>query len=244
MSWENRGSKRSWESRDGGGDKEMCGDFKRGDCSRGDRCRFSHGDGKSGGGGGGSRLDDRGKYGNSDWGRDKGQEMCGDFKRGDCTRGDRCRFSHGEDGGGGGGKSGGGKGKRGKKEHVSAKSLDDDLDKYFGKEPKKTTDSDKLDDKLDAYFGKDKKEEPAKATVKCGHADCNLAVHSDKTVSETFCCKLCEEASKKEPRESPAHGKRCEKREHKEEEEKKDAEEKKEEPEDKKAEDKKADESE
>merc|ERR1719281_1283226 len=25
--------------------RELCGDFKRGDCRRGDRCRYSHGDG-------------------------------------------------------------------------------------------------------------------------------------------------------------------------------------------------------
>jgi len=39
--------------------------------------------------------------------------MCGDFKRGNCTRGDRCRFSHGDAGGGGGTEKGkdGGKGK-------------------------------------------------------------------------------------------------------------------------------------
>eukprot|EP00913_Durusdinium_trenchii_P012122 g11385.t1 len=31
-----------------------------------------------------------------------GGEQCGDFKRGRCTRGAACRFSHGDDGGGGG----------------------------------------------------------------------------------------------------------------------------------------------
>ena len=33
---------------------------------------------------------------------------CGDFKRGMCTRGARCKFSHGGMGGGGGGGFGGG----------------------------------------------------------------------------------------------------------------------------------------
>eukprot|EP00971_Amphidinium_carterae_P339724 6477691-Amphidinium_carterae.2 len=32
------------------------------------------------------------------WGRLWRQELCGDFKRGVCTRGDRCRFSHVEGG--------------------------------------------------------------------------------------------------------------------------------------------------
>mmetsp|Transcript_146283 Transcript_146283/g.467378 ORF Transcript_146283/g.467378 Transcript_146283/m.467378 type:complete len:166 (-) Transcript_146283:73-570(-) len=43
----------------GGDDKEMCGDFKRGNCDRGDRCRYSHGDGESRGGGGRDDRDDR-----------------------------------------------------------------------------------------------------------------------------------------------------------------------------------------
>jgi len=33
----------------GGGKGEMCGDFKNGNCSRGDSCRFSHGQGSSAG---------------------------------------------------------------------------------------------------------------------------------------------------------------------------------------------------
>jgi len=51
--------------------REPCGDFKRGDCNRGDRCRYSH-----------------------DLGGQDTRELCGDFKRGDCNRGDRCRYSH------------------------------------------------------------------------------------------------------------------------------------------------------
>eukprot|EP00438_Fugacium_kawagutii_P009341 Skav234559 [mRNA] locus=scaffold2556:497961:515995:+ [translate_table: standard] len=54
---------------------EMCADFKRGNCHRGERCKFSHGDGT---------------------GREPfGIEMCADFKRGACFR-DHCKFSHGE----------------------------------------------------------------------------------------------------------------------------------------------------
>lgn len=58
------------------GFKEMCGDFRRGECSRGDRCRYSH----DGPGGVSTRVD--------------GREICGDFKRGTCNRGDTCRYSH------------------------------------------------------------------------------------------------------------------------------------------------------
>lgn len=32
----------------GGGGAEVCGDFKRGNCSRGARCRFAHGDNQGG----------------------------------------------------------------------------------------------------------------------------------------------------------------------------------------------------
>jgi len=66
------------------GFKEMCGDFRRGECSRGDRCRYSH----EGPGGVSTRAD--------------GREMCGDFKRGMCSRGDTCRYSHDIGGGLGG----------------------------------------------------------------------------------------------------------------------------------------------
>eukprot|EP00435_Cladocopium_sp_Y103_P059644 s1422_g21.t1 len=47
---------------------EMCADFKRGACHRGDRCKFSHG-------------------------REPLGEMCADFKRGACFR-EHCKFSH------------------------------------------------------------------------------------------------------------------------------------------------------
>jgi len=240
----------------------MCGDFKRGDCSRGDRCRFSHGgggggrSGGGGGGGGGSKLDDRGKWGKS-WGNEK--EMCGDFKRGDCSRGDRCRFSHGDDGGDSKRAKTDGKydkkicgdfargdctrGDRCKFSHEDLKkTLDDDLDAYFGKAPAKkaTTEEGKLDSKLDDYFAKGSKEAKETVTVKCSHPDCTLAVHSDKSVSDKFCCKLCQEADQKDPKGSPAHGKRCENVTHKE--KKKEEEDKKETAGEEKADDKKVEE--
>jgi hypothetical protein len=51
-----------------GGKNEVCGDFLKGRCTRGETCRFSH---------------------------DKGQgPPCRDFLKGLCTRGDQCRYSH------------------------------------------------------------------------------------------------------------------------------------------------------
>ena len=66
----------------------VCYAFQKGECTRGDSCRFSHTmrDGYGGGGGGGGG----------------GAPVCYAFQRGECTRGDACRFSHTEGGGGGG----------------------------------------------------------------------------------------------------------------------------------------------
>ena len=68
----------------GGGQRPrgVCFDFQKGQCDRGDACRFSHMLGGGGGGGGG---------------------VCFDFQKGQCDRGDACRFSHMLGGGGGGG---------------------------------------------------------------------------------------------------------------------------------------------
>eukprot|EP00927_Polykrikos_kofoidii_P009348 TRINITY_DN1389_c0_g1_i1.p1 TRINITY_DN1389_c0_g1~~TRINITY_DN1389_c0_g1_i1.p1 ORF type:complete len:1390 (+),score=381.42 TRINITY_DN1389_c0_g1_i1:39-4172(+) len=150
-----------WDSANGGGAKtwddpkkgttpaasstvELCGDFKKGNCNRGDRCRYSHGDGggaqgwnndKSSWGDDGAKKDEKdswggGKKDDSSWkgnswekkdvwetsvrgtagnggasgGGGEGTtpaasstvELCGDFKRGNCNRGDRCRYSHGD----------------------------------------------------------------------------------------------------------------------------------------------------
>jgi len=52
------------------------------------------GGGPNFGGGGGSRSGD--PLASFDA---MGRELCGDFKRGDCRRGDRCRYSHGDGGG-------------------------------------------------------------------------------------------------------------------------------------------------
>lgn len=53
----------------GGGGDRQCHDFQKGNCSYGDRCKFSHGDSGGGGGGGGRpRYDDRGSRGYDDRG--------------------------------------------------------------------------------------------------------------------------------------------------------------------------------
>ena len=67
-----------------------CRAFARGDCSYGDSCKYSHGDGAGGGGGFGRESRPRG--------------VCYAYSRdGHCDRGDECRFSHdGEPGAGAG----------------------------------------------------------------------------------------------------------------------------------------------
>jgi hypothetical protein len=68
----------------------VCYAFQKGECTRGDSCRFSHTEGGGSGGG----------YGGRGGG---GAPVCYAFQKGECTRGDACRFSHTEGGGGGGG---------------------------------------------------------------------------------------------------------------------------------------------
>lgn len=70
-----------------------CYAFNDGNCTRGDSCRFSHG-GNSGGGGGGGYGGGRGG-GRGGGGRGGGGGgKCFAFQKGECTRGDGCRFSH------------------------------------------------------------------------------------------------------------------------------------------------------
>jgi cleavage and polyadenylation specificity factor subunit 4 len=75
----------------------VCYAFQKGECTRGDQCRFSHSEGGGGGGGGGG-------FGGGGGGG--GAPVCYAFQKGECTRGDACRFSHTEGGGGGGGGGG------------------------------------------------------------------------------------------------------------------------------------------
>jgi hypothetical protein len=58
----------------------VCYAFQKGECTRGDACRFSHTEGGGGGGGFG--------------GGGGGAPVCYAFQKGECTRGDACRFSH------------------------------------------------------------------------------------------------------------------------------------------------------
>jgi len=80
----------------------VCYDWQDGNCRRGDSCRFSHNDGR--------KVNQRQGYRHSSdnvanfesgvpgdnfgGGSEKGK--CFDFQKGNCRRGDRCRFSHDE----------------------------------------------------------------------------------------------------------------------------------------------------
>ena len=66
------------KERVGGG---VCFAFQKGECTRGDACRFSHTEGGGGGGGG---------FGASP----RSSAPCYAFQKGECSRGDSCRFSH------------------------------------------------------------------------------------------------------------------------------------------------------
>jgi|EP00505_MAST-04D_sp_SCG-Rhode-Island_P001832 cleavage and polyadenylation specificity factor subunit 4 len=90
--------------RDGGRGKPVCYAFQRGECNRGEECRYAH---ESGGGGGGGGYDRGGRGGYDRGGRggggDRPRGVCYAFQRGDCSRGSDCRFAHESGGGGGGG---------------------------------------------------------------------------------------------------------------------------------------------
>ncbi|KAI9002974.1 putative zinc-binding domain-containing protein [Hyaloraphidium curvatum] len=81
----------------GGGGGNVCYAFQKGECTRGDSCRFSH---EGGGGGGGFNSRGRGRGGarGGRGGRGAagggGGGVCYAFQKGECTRGDSCRFSH------------------------------------------------------------------------------------------------------------------------------------------------------
>merc|ERR1712070_17568 len=88
--WENKPTrceacKRAKKARFGE-DKPKCYAYERGECTRGDKCKFSH---EEGGGDGGSRPPSRGYSGSVG--------VCFAFLKGECTRGDSCRFSHDKD---------------------------------------------------------------------------------------------------------------------------------------------------
>ena len=75
----------------------VCYAHQRGECDRGDSCRYSH-DASAGAAAAGS--------GASGASRRVGGGVCYAHQRGQCNRGDQCRFSH-EGGSGGGGSLGG-----------------------------------------------------------------------------------------------------------------------------------------
>jgi len=108
----------------GSGRTNVCFAWQKGVCDRGDSCRFAHSEDGGGGGGGyggggggmgyGGRNGGGGFGGGNSFGGGGGfggagrkRGVCFAWQRGECFRGDSCKFSHEDDGGGGGGGGGG-----------------------------------------------------------------------------------------------------------------------------------------
>merc|ERR1740129_893548 len=73
--------------------REICGDFKRGMCTRGDTCKYSHNVAGGTSATGAVQQQQPGGF---------GREECADYKRGLCNRGATCRYVHVEGFAGGG----------------------------------------------------------------------------------------------------------------------------------------------
>ena len=69
----------------------VCFAFQRGECHRGDSCRFSHMGESAPGEEDAWRAGQQGPFGG-------GRGACYAFQRGECDRGDTCKFSHGDTG--------------------------------------------------------------------------------------------------------------------------------------------------
>merc|ERR1719148_2844 len=98
----------------GGRARGVCYDFQKGQCTRGPACRFAHDNGGGGfdgfaqpggmgmGGMGGMGMGGGGfggGMGGMGGGGGGGRGICFDFQKGQCTRGEACRFSHASNGG-------------------------------------------------------------------------------------------------------------------------------------------------
>lgn len=92
----NRGGFSSYNSAPRGGARgpSVCYAHQRGECQRGESCRFSHSN-EEGGGGGGGGGGFSGGYNSAP--RNK-TGTCYAHQRGECQRGDSCRYNHEEEG--------------------------------------------------------------------------------------------------------------------------------------------------
>lgn len=55
-------------------------------------------------------------------------------------------------------------------------------------------------------------EDVGKPSLRCSHPDCRFAVHTNPSVSASFCCGLCSSAFLEKPQAKPKHGTRCERK--------------------------------
>ncbi|VAH27411.1 unnamed protein product [Triticum turgidum subsp. durum] len=80
-------------------ERGVCYAFQKGECNRGDACKYSHDEQRNANTGWGSKEDDpKWEHDRHRGPQNKGESrgVCYAFQKGECSRGDTCRFSHDE----------------------------------------------------------------------------------------------------------------------------------------------------